>query len=87
LCDYDHRPHVEAQVEALLVTVSEDIPVNFWPCDVSKEIQSLKLGKACSFDCVTNECLRHLPRTLVHLTHSLAAFVLVTSWPLGWQKS
>jgi hypothetical protein len=29
LCDYDHRPHVEAQVEALLVTVSEDIPVNF----------------------------------------------------------
>jgi hypothetical protein len=34
---------MEAQVEALLATADEDIPVNFQPCDVSKEIQSLKL--------------------------------------------
>jgi hypothetical protein len=36
-CDCDHRRHVEAQVEALLATVDEDIPVNFRPCDFSKE--------------------------------------------------
>jgi hypothetical protein len=40
LCDCDHRRHVEAEVEALLGTVNEDIPVNFRPCDVSEEIHS-----------------------------------------------
>jgi hypothetical protein len=40
---------VEAQVEALLATIDADFPVNFQPCDVSKEIQSLKLEKACGF--------------------------------------
>jgi hypothetical protein len=62
---------VEAEVEALLATVDdEDIPVNFRPCDVSKEVESLKLGKACGFDSIPNECLRHLPRRpLVHLSH------------------
>jgi hypothetical protein len=48
-CDCDCRWHVEAKVEALLATINEDTPVNFWPCDVSKEIQSTKLGKACGF--------------------------------------
>jgi hypothetical protein len=28
---------VEAQAEALLATIGEDIPFNFWPCDVSKK--------------------------------------------------
>jgi hypothetical protein len=46
---------VEAQVEAQLATIDEDIPVNFRPCDISKEIQSLKLGKACGFDGIPNE--------------------------------
>jgi hypothetical protein len=31
------------------MTVDEDTPVKFPPCDVSEELQSLKLGKACSF--------------------------------------
>jgi hypothetical protein len=70
LCDCYHRRHVEAQVEALPATVDEDAPVNFRPCDVSKVIRSLKLGKACGFDGIRNERLRHLPRRpLVHLTH------------------
>jgi hypothetical protein len=43
LCDCDYRGRVEDTVEALLATVDEDTPVNFWPCDISKEIQSLKL--------------------------------------------
>jgi hypothetical protein len=54
LYDYDHRRHVEAQVEALLATVDEDIPFNFLPCDVSKEIHSLKLGKARGSDGIPN---------------------------------
>jgi hypothetical protein len=59
LCDCDHRRHMGAQVEALLATVDEDIPVNFRPCDVSKEIQSLKLGNARGLYGIPNECLRH----------------------------
>jgi hypothetical protein len=79
LCDSDHRRHVEATVKALLATVDEDIPVNFWPCDVSKEIQSLKFGMVCGFDGIPNECLWHLPRRpLVHLTRLLNHYL-----PLG----
>jgi hypothetical protein len=44
------RGHVEAKVEALLAIINKDTPVNFRPCNVSKEIHSLKLGKACGFD-------------------------------------
>jgi hypothetical protein len=51
---------MEVIVEALLATVDEDIPVKFRPCEASKEIKSLKLGKACGFDDIPNECLRHL---------------------------
>jgi hypothetical protein len=67
---------VEAQVEAVLPTIIEDIPVNFQLCDVSKEIRFLKLGKGCGFDGIPNYFPQHLPRrTLVHLinlfNHSL----------------
>jgi hypothetical protein len=57
-------------------------PVNFRPCDFSKEIQSFKLGKAYGFDGLPNECLQHLPRrTLVHLTHLLNHLSLALSLP------
>jgi hypothetical protein len=58
LCDCHHRGHVEAQVEVPMTTVDEDIPVIFRPCDVSKEIQSLKLRKAHGFDGIRNECVQ-----------------------------
>jgi hypothetical protein len=45
---------MEAQIEALMATVNVDFPVNFRPRDVSKEIQSLKLGKVCGFDFLPN---------------------------------
>jgi hypothetical protein len=45
---------VEAEVEALLAPVEEDTLVSFRSCDVSKEIQSFKLGKACSFYGIPN---------------------------------
>jgi hypothetical protein len=54
LCDCDHRRNVEAEVETLLATGYEDIPVNYRPCDVSKYMKSLKSEKACGFDGISN---------------------------------
>jgi hypothetical protein len=50
VCDTDHERRVEARVQALLTTVDENPPVKFRPCDDSKEIRSLKRGKACGID-------------------------------------
>jgi hypothetical protein len=57
-CVTDYSRHVGAQVEALLATVDEDIPLNFLPCDASKEIRSLKLGKARGVDGTPDECVQ-----------------------------
>jgi hypothetical protein len=79
---------VEAQVKALLATVYEDIPVHFRPCGVSKEIQSLKLGKACGFDDIRNEYLRHLPiRPLMHLTHLFNHCLRLDHFPALWKEA
>jgi hypothetical protein len=43
LFDCARRRHVHIQVEALLATVSEEVPVNFRSFDVFKDIQSFKL--------------------------------------------
>jgi hypothetical protein len=64
---------VEDQVEALLATIYENIPVNFGLCDVSKQIRSLKFGKACGFDGIPNEGLvTHLVNHCLWLGHFLA---------------
>jgi hypothetical protein len=71
LCDTDHERRVEARVQALLTTVEQNPSAKFRPCDFSKEIRSLKLGKACGIDGIQNECLMYLPRrSLIHITHS-----------------
>jgi hypothetical protein len=49
LCDYNCKRQVEARIQALLATVDEEAPVEFLTCDVSKEIQCLKLGKALQY--------------------------------------
>jgi hypothetical protein len=41
---------VKAWVQSLLTTVDESPPLKFLPCDVSKEILSLNLGKGCGID-------------------------------------
>jgi hypothetical protein len=70
---------VEATVQTLLGIADEGTPVKFRPRDDSKEIQCLKLGKACGLDGIPNVCLRRLPRRpLVRLTHIITAFGLVT---------
>jgi hypothetical protein len=79
-CDGDNRRHLEAQAEALLATFDEDDPVNFRPCDVSKEIQSLKLGKACGFDGIPN-------RSLVHLTHLFNHCLRLGHFPAPWKEN
>jgi hypothetical protein len=70
LCDYNHKRQVEAEVHAPLATVDGEPLVKFRTCGVSKEIHSLRLGKACGFDGIPNVCLKHfLRRALVHLMH------------------
>jgi hypothetical protein len=60
LCDHDHKLQVDVKVYALLATADKVTPVKFRPFDVSKEIQSLKLGNVCGFDGIPIECLRRL---------------------------
>jgi hypothetical protein len=72
---------VEAQVEALLAIVEEYVLVNFLPCDVSKETQSLKLG-------IPNECLPHLPRRiLVRLTHLFKHCLRLGHFSATWKEA
>jgi hypothetical protein len=84
VCDTDHEP----RLEALLTTVDENPPVKFRPCDVSKEIRSLKLGKARGVDGIPNECLRHLPRkSLVHVTHLFNHCLRLCHFPAPWKEA
>jgi hypothetical protein len=79
---------VKAEVEALLIAVNEDIHVNFRSCDVSKEIQPLKLGKACGFDGIPNEFLQHLPRrSLVHLRYLFNHCLRPSHFPVPWKEA
>jgi hypothetical protein len=54
VCYTDHERRVEARVQPLVITVDENTPVKFRPCDVSKEFRSLKLGKACGINGIPN---------------------------------
>jgi hypothetical protein len=82
LCDCENRRRVEAQVEALLATIDEDIRLNFQPHSIRKEIQSLELGKSCGFDAIQIEYLWSLPRrSLVHLTHLFNNFLRLGHFP------
>jgi hypothetical protein len=54
LCDCDYRQQVKATVQALLHTTDEGTPVEFHPCDILKEGQYLKLGKAHGLDGIPN---------------------------------
>jgi hypothetical protein len=66
LRNYDHKRQLEATVNVLPATVDEE-PLKFQLSDISKEIKSLKLGKAGSSVGVPSACLRYLPRRdLVH---------------------
>jgi hypothetical protein len=79
---------VEAKVEVLLATVDEDTPVNFRPCDISKEMQSLKLGKVCGFAGISNEYLWYLPRrSLVHLTHLFNRYLRLSHFSAPWKEA
>jgi hypothetical protein len=45
---------VEATVQALLHPIDEGTPVKFHLCDVLKEMQYMKLGKAYDLDVIPN---------------------------------
>jgi hypothetical protein len=87
LCDADHERRVEARIQALLTTVEENPSVKFRPCEVSKEIRSLKVGKACGIDGIPNEWLRHLPRSLVHITHLYNHCLRLCHFPASWKEA
>jgi hypothetical protein len=88
VCVTDHERRVEPRVQDLLTTVDDDSPVKFRPCDVSKEIRSLKLGNACGIDAIPNECLGHLPRrSLVHITHLLNHCLSLCHFPAPWKEA
>jgi hypothetical protein len=74
LCEENHERRVEARFQTLLQTVDYSPLERVRPCDVQKIIKTLKLKKACGIDGIPNECLRHLPRPLVHLTHLTITF-------------
>jgi hypothetical protein len=87
LCDENHERQVEATVQALLVAVVNDPPENVRPCDLQKIINTLKLKKASEIDGIPNECLRHLPRPLVHLTHSINDCIRLSHFPASWKEA
>jgi hypothetical protein len=88
LCDADHERQVEARVQALLTTVKENPSVKFWPCDASKEIRSLKVGKVCGVDGIPKEYIGHLPRRyLVHITHLFNHCLRLCHFPAFWKEA
>jgi hypothetical protein len=47
----------------------------------------LKLEKACGFDGIPNECVRHLPRRpLLHLTHLFNHCLWLGLFPVPWRE-
>jgi hypothetical protein len=53
---------------------------------IHKLVNSLKLGKACELD-ISNECLGHLPRPLVHLTHLFNHCLCLSHIPKPWREA
>jgi hypothetical protein len=79
---------VEAKIQAVLNTVGEAPLGKFRPSDVSKEIRSLKLGKACGLDGIPDECLRHFPRRpLVYLTLLFTHCFRLCHFPASWKEA
>jgi hypothetical protein len=88
VCDTDHERRVEDRVQALLTSVGENPPVKLRPCDVSKEIRSLKLRKDRGVDDIPKECLRHFPRrSLVQTTHLFNLCLRLFHFPAFWKDA
>jgi hypothetical protein len=88
LFETDHEWRVEARVQALLISADGKSSVKFRPCDVSKEIRSIKLGKACGIDGIPNKYLRNLPRRpLVHKTHLFIHCLQLCHFPAPWKEA
>jgi hypothetical protein len=83
-----HERRVEARFQALLIIADGNPSVKFRPCDVSKEIRSLKLGEACGIDGVPNEYLRYFPgRPLFHVTHLFNHCFRLRHFPASWKEA
>jgi hypothetical protein len=87
LREENHKRRVEARVQALLEAADTDPPERIRPCDLQKLLNSLKLKKACEIDGIPNECLRHLPRSLVHLTHLINHCIRLSHLPTSSKET
>jgi hypothetical protein len=87
LCDENREWRVEARVLALLKTVDSSPPHKIRPCDLQKLINSLKSRRACGISGIPNECLRHLPRSLVHITHLFNHCLRLSNFPEPWKEA
>jgi hypothetical protein len=78
---------VEGRVRTLLKAVDNNPPERIRPCDLQKLVNSLKLRKACGIDSTPNECLRQLPRPLVHLTHLINHCLPLSHFLTPWKDA
>jgi hypothetical protein len=87
LCDENHERRVETKVQALLAAVDKP-PERIRPSDLQKLIDSLKLKKVCGIDCISNECLRHLPRRpMFHLKQLINNCITLSLFPQVFEGS
>jgi hypothetical protein len=87
LCDESHDPGVKTGVQVLLPLAGDTALEKTRPCDKEKLVKTLKLGKACGFDGIPNECLGDLPRRpLVHLTHLFNHCLRLSHFPKPWKE-
>jgi hypothetical protein len=88
LFETDHGRREETRVQALLISADEKPSVKFRPCDVSKGIRSIKLGKACGINGIPNKCLWHLPRrALFHKTYLFIQCLQLCHFPAPWKEA
>jgi hypothetical protein len=81
-CDHSH-----VSKSCWLLSMKTPLPINIRPCDVPKEIQCLKLWKACGFDGIPSKLLWHIPRRpLVHLAHLFNYSLGLGHFPAPWRK-
>jgi hypothetical protein len=88
LCNENHERRVETIAQIILDIQDIDPLEKIKPCVLKKLIETLKLKKACGFDGISNDCLRHLPRRpLVHLTNLFNHCLQMCYFPSSWKEA
>jgi hypothetical protein len=78
---------VEAQVEALPVTVDEDTPVHFGSCDVSKKYNTLNYERPVALIAFQMNVFDIFHKTSVHSTHLFDHCLRSGHFPVPWKDA